>query len=157
MEGNVRWMSVLKIGLESSKQGHGCCGLGYTSHLVWPAEWVGKLEESGPWGSKLLLLRLRRFPNHFPTNLAHRDSGWPCLELPAHPEALACVQATGTGLGHSLKCWYSPPHHASFGHDLWHGHLSLGSHSLPERGPLKFKLQMAENWSFSWSHNLPRD
>lgn len=79
MEENLKLMSVLKIGLEASKQGHSRggmlrAGLYITSFL---ARAVGG-NVGGEWSMwvKVTAAAARPFPSHFPTNLVHRDPGW---------------------------------------------------------------------------------
>lgn len=80
MEENVKLMSVLKIGLEASKQGHSRggmlqAGLYITSSL---ARAVGG-NVGAEWSMwvKVTAAAARPFPSQFPMNLVHRDPGWP--------------------------------------------------------------------------------
>lgn len=80
MEENVKLMSMLKIGLEASKQGHSRggmlrAGLYITSSL---ARAVGG-NVGAEWSMwvKVTAAAARPFPSQFPMNLVHRDPGWP--------------------------------------------------------------------------------
>lgn len=118
MEENLKLMSVLKIGLEASKQGHSRggmlrAGLYITSSL---ARAVGG-NIGGEWSMwvKVTAAAARPFPSQFPTNLVHRDPGWPVWScLPTQRHWLMSQLQRQSSSDHprnfitGVKSWYSP-------------------------------------------------
>lgn len=98
MEENVKLMSVLKIGLEASKQGHGRggmlrAGLYITSSL---ARAVGG-NDGGEWSMWVKVTAATPISQSIPYEPNAQGSWVAGLESSAHPEALTYVTATETG------------------------------------------------------------